>query len=74
MYSNINAELARIGMSRSKLANELGVSYGTVKNWIRGSTQIPCSKLIEMSKKFHCSTDYLLGLDDTTTENISHVA
>lgn len=69
MYANIVAELARTGTTRSGLAEKLGVSYGTVKNWIRGDTEIPCSKLVEMSKMFSCSTDYLLGID--TSRHIS---
>lgn len=63
MYCNIDAERARIGWSRVDLAAQLGVSYGTLKNWMRGATDIPVSKLIEMSRLFHCTTDYLLGLD-----------
>lgn len=63
MFHNIDAERARIGLSRVALAKKLGVSYGTMKNWVRGVTDIPASKIIEMSKLFHCSTDYLLGLD-----------
>lgn len=63
MFPNIDAERARIGLSRVALAEKLGVSYGTMKNWMRGTTDIPVSKVVEMSRLFHCSTDYLLGLD-----------
>lgn len=63
MLPNIDAERARIGLSRVGLAEKLNVSYGTMKNWMRGATDIPASKVIEMAKLFHCSTDYLLGLD-----------
>lgn len=64
MFPNIDAERARLGWSRVDLANHLGISYSTLKNWLRGSTEIPASKITEMSKLFHCSTDYLLGLLD----------
>lgn len=63
MYPNIDAERARIGWSRTQLAKYLGVSNGSIKNWIRGTTDLPASKLIKMAQLFHCSTDYLLGLD-----------
>lgn len=63
MYSNIDAERARLGWSRVQLAQKLGVSYGTVKNWMNGKTEIPCSKVVEMSQMFRCSTDYLLGVN-----------
>lgn len=62
MYSNIDAERARLGWSRVRLAEELGVSYSTLKNWMRGATEIPASKVIDMARLFRCSTDYLLGL------------
>lgn len=62
MFPNINAECARAGMTKSLLAERLGVSYGTLKNWMNGKGEIPASKLIIMSKLFGCSTDYLLGV------------
>lgn len=64
MFPNIDAERARRGMTRTGLASELGVSYSTIKSWMSGRTDIPSSKLVEMSKLFHVSTDYLLGLSD----------
>lgn len=63
MFPNIDAERVRFGMTRADLANKLGVSYSTLKNWLRGSTDIPASKVSEMAKLFCCTTDYLLGLD-----------
>ena len=63
MYHNIDAERARNGMTRVDLANKLGVSYSTMKSWMSGRTEIPCSKLIEMSKMFNVTTDYLLGVN-----------
>lgn len=62
MFPNIDAERARNGLSRADLARLLGVSYSTMKNWMRGATDIPASKIAEMFKLFHCTTDYLLGL------------
>lgn len=63
MFPNIDAERARKGMTRVDLAHELGVSYSTIKSWMYGKTDIPSSKLIEMSNLFQVSTDYLLGVD-----------
>ncbi len=45
MFPNIDAERSRKGWSRVRLAKELGVSYGTMKNWMSGKTEIPCSKI-----------------------------
>lgn len=64
MYPNIDAERARLGWSMVQLAEQLNISYSTMKNWMRGTTQIPVSKIIAMAKMFNCTTDYLLGLDE----------
>lgn len=62
MFPNIDAERARLGMSKVDLAHALGVSYSTLKSWMGGKTEIPCSKLIAMTKLFGVSSDYLLGI------------
>lgn len=62
MFPNINAEMARNGMNNKKLADKLGVSERTINNWKKGKTDIPSAKLIEMSKMFGVTTDYLLGV------------
>ena len=67
MFPNINAERARMGWTLSDFADHLGVSLSTVKKWMNGTTKIPAPKIVEMSKLFHCSTDYLLGLNNNTT-------
>ena len=56
MYPNIDAERARNGMSKAMLAEKLGVSYSTFKSWMTGKTDIPASKM------FNVTSDYLLGL------------
>ena len=66
MFQNIDAERARLAMKRCDLANQLGVSRSTLRSWINGSTNIPCSALIDMSKMFNVSVDYLLGLEVNT--------
>jgi len=63
MFPNIEAERARLGWSRARLAEQLGISYSTMKNWMQGSTEIPASKVVQMSQLFNCTTDYLLGLE-----------
>lgn len=59
-YPNIEAERARIGMSREGLAEKLGVTRKTVFNWME-SGNIPLGKLVAMADLFGCSIDYLLG-------------
>lgn len=69
MFPNIDAERARLGWSRMYLASRLNVSYSTLRNWMRGVTEIPSSKIVEMAEMFHCTTDYLLGLRDKKDGN-----
>lgn len=61
MFPNISAECGRNGWSKAELARQLDVSYSTVKNWMSGKTDIPCSHLIKMAGLFGVSCDYLLG-------------
>lgn len=65
MYPNIEAERARMGWSRAKLAEYIGTTEAVIRNWHSGRTDLPASKLIKMAQLFGCSTDYLLGLDGT---------
>ncbi len=65
MFPNIDAEIARNGMTRAELARKLGISYTTMKNWMHGKTDIPCSQIIKLAKMFNVSTDYLLGMSNT---------
>ncbi len=54
MFPNIDAERARLGLSRVQLAKHLNVSVSTFKNWMYGRTEIPASKVVEMAKLFNC--------------------
>lgn len=71
MFPNIKAECGRKGWTMVDLSKELEVSYSTVKNWMKGRSDIPCSKLVRMSKLFGgVSIDYLLGLPPYDNEEV----
>lgn len=59
---NIEAERARLGMTREQLSAHLGVTSKTLRSWTAGRSALPSDKLILMHELFNCSTDYLLGL------------
>lgn len=59
-YPNIEAERARINMSKENLAAELGISRKTLHNWVSAGN-IPQAALEKMADIFNCSIDYLLG-------------
>lgn len=65
LYPSIEAERARIGKTKQELAEMLNISPKTLANWQSGRTSIPTTALIKMAKIFGCTTDYLLGLNDS---------
>lgn len=63
----IASERVRICLSQEDLATKLGLkSRATVASYESGG-EIPGSKLVAMTKLFHCSADYLLGLTENRT-------
>lgn len=60
-YPNIEAERARAQMPKVTLAQSIGVTVDTMRNWQNDRTEIPVSKLVAMAEIFNVSTDYLLG-------------
>ena len=59
-YPNINAEMARLGLNRTDLANKLGVSRKTVYNWLTKG-QLPLAAVVKLADLFGKPVDYLLG-------------
>lgn len=57
--------------TQSSLAKKLNVTRSSVNAWEMG-TSIPSTALIvDLARLFHVSTDYLLGLKETSTFDIS---
>lgn len=63
-FPNIEAERARLGLTKCEFAKKLGIAINSYYNWINGKTPIPSDALIEMSKMCGAKTDYLLGLSN----------
>ena len=61
-YPSINAECARMSLTRSELAQSLGVTRSTLASWQAGKTEIPASAIIAMARMWNVSADYILGL------------
>ena len=62
---NVEAERVRRQISRDDFAAMLNVSRRTVRNWQNGTTELPLSKLLLLSRAWGLSADYLLGLEAT---------
>lgn len=57
-------------ISQVELAKNLGVTKQCVSNWENDNILPSIDMLIKISKFFNVTTDYLLGLKDTTTINV----
>ena len=66
---NIRALRGKASISQSELARRLTVTRSSVNAWESGLSTPTAAYLVELSRQFHVSTDYLLGLDNT--EHIS---
>lgn len=55
------------GFSQSQLAKKLDVTRSSVNAWEMGLSTPTTHYIVELSRLFHVSTDYILGLDKTRT-------
>ena len=61
-YPNIEAERARLGLSKDEFAKKLGIETKTFYNWLNGVNPIPSDVLMEMARMSNSTMDYLMGL------------
>ena len=54
-------------MTQAELARELGLTRSSINAWEMGLSVPSTPFIVELSKLFGVSTDYLLGLDTTAT-------
>ncbi len=59
------------GISQVELARRLGVSKQCVSNWENDNVQPSVEMLIQIARFFNVTTDYLLGLDENDTIDVS---
>jgi len=62
MYINIELERQRRFISKKKLADILDITPEIYNAWILRLRPIPAKKLIELSRLFGLSVDYLLAV------------
>lgn len=65
--NSIASERVRLGLSQEALAEKLGVSRDSVKDWESGETAIRSTMLMRMADLFGCSLDYLMARSDERT-------
>lgn len=59
------------GISQVELARALGVTKQSVSNWENDNIQPSIDMLVRISKYFSESTDFLLGLENRNTLDVS---
>ena len=59
------------GLSQEELSYQLGVSRRAISKWERDNGYPETEKIVQMSKMFHVSLDYLLNEDDTKKPEIN---
>ena len=63
----------RGGMSQEELAEKLNVSRQTVSRWELGSAQPDANNILQISKLFGVTADYLLNDDDSSDNDLPNV-
>ena len=58
------------GITQSELAHQLGITRSGVNAWEMGISTPSTHYIILLAKFFNVSSDYLLGLSDTTTISV----
>lgn len=56
---------AKMGLTQADLAKKLSLTRAGVNAWEMGLSAPSTPFIVELSRLFNVSTDYLLGLDDT---------
>ncbi len=63
IYDRIKQLRVESGYSQSDIAKKLGISRSSVNAWEMGLSTPTTPYIIELSKLFHVTTDYLLGIE-----------
>ena len=58
------------GITQSELAKKLGITRSGVNAWEMGISVPSTQYIVILAKFFNVSTDYLLGLSDTSTISV----
>ena len=72
MFSERIKELRQgLGINQVEFGRKINVSKQCVSNWENGNIQPSIDMLVKIAKTFSVSADYLLGLSNESTLNVS---
>lgn len=71
LSSKIKLLREKQNLTQSDLARKLGLTRSSINAWEMGLSVPSTNYVVELSKLFSVSSDYLLGLDETSTLNVS---
>lgn len=61
----------QLGYTQSELARKLKLTRSSINGWEMGLSVPSTAVVVELAKVFNVSTDYLLGLDNNASINIT---
>lgn len=61
------------GLTQSALAKKLGITRSSVNAWEMGFSVPSTQYVVELSRTFRVTTDYILGTEANTTVNLDHL-
>lgn len=71
LYDKIKSLRVHSGMNQVQLAERLGVTKSAVNAWETGTNSPSLSYIIKLAQIFGVSTDYLLGVNERLTVDIT---
>ena len=60
----------KIKLSQKEVANILHVSTSIISNYERGERSPSIENLVTLATLYHCTTDYLLGIENKNKQNV----
>jgi len=73
LYEKIKNLRVHSGMSQVQLAERLGITKSAVNAWEMGTNSPSLSYIIKLAQVFAVSTDYLLGVNERLTVDITNL-
>ncbi len=70
LADRIKALRESAGLTQAEVARQLGISRSGVNSWEMGLSVPSTQYIVELARNFKVSTDYLLGMKDTSSISV----